>query len=183
MNKNICRISGDRVYLSILRDDEYAVSKYVEWMSDETMCVNLEKNGEIVDVTRMPGWVRDHSVMRMGIVHRADDALIGYCHIDHRARDYVAWLSINIGEKNYRGQGLGSEVINLMCKYCFNELGVHSVHLDVISTNAPAIKCYQKCGFTLSGRYRGHGFHDGHFNDWLHMDMLEDEWIVRHLEK
>jgi RimJ/RimL family protein N-acetyltransferase len=183
MNKNICRISGDRIYLSVLRDDDFAVSKYVEWMSDEATCVNIKKNSEVVDVTRMPGWVVDHSVMRMGIVHRVGDTIIGYCHIDHRAKDYAAWLSINIGDRSCRGQGIGEEVTNLLCEYCFNELGVHSVHLDVLSTNASAIWCYQKCGFVISGKYRGHGFHDGHFNDWLHMDMLVDEWKMKHPKK
>ena len=51
----------------------------------------------------MPGWVRDHSVMRMGIVLKETDTLIGYCHIDHRTEDMSAWLSINIGEKAVRG--------------------------------------------------------------------------------
>jgi RimJ/RimL family protein N-acetyltransferase len=182
MNKNICRINGDRVYLSILRTDDAAISKYVEWMSDEATAVNLEKNNIVVDITRMPGWVADNSVMRMGIVYKRDDNLIGYCHIDHRAKDYAAWLSINIGDKTYRGQGLGKEVIKLMCEYCFSELGVHSVHLDVLSTNKAAIYCYEECGFVISGRYRGHGFHNGHFNDWLHMDMLVDEWYIKHSE-
>jgi RimJ/RimL family protein N-acetyltransferase len=180
MDKNICRINGDRVYLSILRDDDEAIMKYVEWMSEEATVVNLEKNNKVVDITRMPGWVHDDSVLRMGIVFKDNDTMIGYCHIDHRAKDFAAWLSINIGESVYRHLGLGKEVIELMCKYCFDELGVHSVHLDVLETNKAAVHCYEKCGFTISGRYRGHGFHNGQFHDWLHMDMLVDEWKDEH---
>ena len=110
MSKNICRLDGNPIFLSVLRDDEEAVGLYAKWMSDETTCVFIEHAHSVVDITRMPGWVRDHSVMRMGIVLKETDTLIGYCHIDHRTEDMSAWLSINIGEKSVRGKGIGTEV-------------------------------------------------------------------------
>ena len=176
MNKNICRLMGQNIYLSILRDDEYALEKYIEWMSNETTAMYIEKNGDIVDVSRMPGWVNDNSVMRMGIVCKETDQLIGYCHIDHRKRDFVAWLSINIGEADMRGKGIGKEVISILCRFCFNELGVNSIHADVLETNERSIRCFESVGFRKSGIYRGHGFHNGEFHNWIHMDMLASEW-------
>lgn len=155
MSKNICRLDGNQIFLSVLRDDEEAVGLYAKWMSDETTCVFIEHAHSVVDITRMPGWVRDHSVMRMGIVLKETDTLIGYCHIDHRTEDMSAWLSINIGEKAVRGKGIGTEVVQILLRYCFMVLGVYSVHLDVLETNTPAIKCYEKAGFRISGRYRG----------------------------
>ena len=155
MSKNICRLDGKQIFLSVLRDDDEAVDLYAKWMSDETTCVFIEHAHSVVDITRMPGWVSDHSVMRMGIVLKETDTLIGYCHIDHRTEDMSAWLSINIGEKSVRGKGIGTEVVQILLRYCFMALGVYSVHLDVLETNTPAIKCYEKAGFRISGRYRG----------------------------
>ncbi|MFR3314867.1 MAG: GNAT family N-acetyltransferase [Waltera sp.] len=60
-----------------------------------------------------------------------------------------------MGEKSARGKGIGSEVVQILLRYCFMVLGVYSVHLDVLETNTPAIKCYEKAGFRISGRYRG----------------------------
>ena len=68
MSKNICRLDGKQIFLSVLRDDDEAVDLYAKWMSDETTCVFIEHAHSVVDITRMPGWVSDHSVMRMGIV-------------------------------------------------------------------------------------------------------------------
>ena len=68
MSKNICRLDGNQIFLSVLRDDEEAVGLYAKWMSDETTCVFIEHAHSVVDITRMPGWVRDHSVMRMGMM-------------------------------------------------------------------------------------------------------------------
>ena len=150
-------------------------------MSDETTCVFIEHAHSVVDITRMPGWVNDHSVMRMGIVQKKTDTLIGYCHIDHRTEDMSAWLSINIGEKAARGKGIGTEVVQILLRYCFMVLGVYSVHLDVLETNTPAIKCYEKAGFRISGRYRGHCYYMRNHYDWLHMDILYDEYLKIHV--
>ena len=87
MSKNICRLDGNQIFLSVLRDDDEAVGLYAKWMSDEITCVFIEHAHSVVDITRMPGWISDHSVMRMGIVLKETDTLIGYCHIDHRT-DY-----------------------------------------------------------------------------------------------
>ena len=176
MSKNICRLDGNQIFLSILRDDEEAVGLYAKWMSDETTCVFIEHAHSVVDITRMPGWVSDHSVMRMGIVLKETDTLIGYCHIDHRTEDMSAWLSINIGEKSARGKGIGTEVVQILLRYCFMVQGVYSVHLDVLETNTPAIKCYEKAGFRISGRYRGHCYYMRNHYDWLHMDILYEEY-------
>jgi len=92
-----------------------------------------------------------------------------------------AWLSINIGEKSVRGKGIGTEVVQILLRYCFMVLGVYSVHLDVLETNTPAIKCYEKAGFRISGRYRGHCYYMRNYYDWLHMDILYDEYLKIHV--
>lgn len=179
ISKNIKRIDGNRVFLSLLRTDEDAVTKYLMWMSDEATCVNIEMNGTVVDITKMPSWLTDHSVLRMGIVEKATDELIGYCHIDHRALADAAWLSINIGADSARGKGYGKEVMTMLTRYCFDELAVESVHLDVLETNVVAIECYKKVGFVISGTYRRHCVHNGQRFNWYHMDMIREEWEAR----
>lgn len=55
ISKNICRLDGNKIFLSVLRDDEEAVSLYAKWMSDETTCVFIEHAHSVVDITEMPG--------------------------------------------------------------------------------------------------------------------------------
>lgn len=176
MSKNICRLNGDRVFLSLLRNDDDALALYAEWMSDETTCVFTEHSHTIIDITSMPGWVASGDVMRMGIVYKETDSLIGYCHIDYRYSDQVAWLSINIGDVAMRGKGIGCDVMKILMSYCFHTLGVYSIHLDVLETNKSAIECYTKLGFKITGRYRGHCYYDRKHLDWLHMDILYEEY-------
>lgn len=176
ISENIPRIRGEKVCLTLFRTDENAVQKYARWMSNETTCAFIEHNNTVVDDSFMAGWLADNKPLRFNICDAECDDMIGYCHIDHRAKQDAAWLSINIGETMMRGKGYGTETIMLLTKYCFEELGVASVHLDVLETNKAGIKCYEKCGFVISGRYRKHHVHEGKHLDWLHMDIIDDEW-------
>ena len=177
IDKNITRLSGQKANLTILRNDAAATLKYIEWMSDETTCVNIEKNFVVIDTTYMPGWLKDNSIMRMGIVDKQTDTMIGYCHVDVRSNQGAVWISINIGEADFRNKGYGSDVVDVLLKFGFKELNAQSVHLDVLETNIPAIHLYLNKGFTVSGRYRCHHIHDGKYVDWLHMDILKEEYV------
>lgn len=182
ISENIPRLHGEKVCLTLFRTDEKAVQKYLRWMSDETTCVFIERNNTVVDDTFMAGWLTCNDALRFNICDAECEDMIGYCHIDHRAKQGAAWLSINIGESMMRGKGYGTDVVKVLLKYCFEELAVASVHLDVLETNEGGIKCYEKCGFQITGRYRKHHIHEGKNIDWLHMDILLEEWeeLQRH---
>lgn len=53
-----------------------------------------------------------------------------------------------IGEKEYWGRGLGSDILALMINKA-KELGLESVWLQVIKSNERAIKLYFKHGFSI----------------------------------
>jgi len=55
------------------------------------------------------------------IWHKKDQKPIGYCEIDDISWiDHRAHLGLTIGEMDYWGRGIGTEVINLLTEYCFN---------------------------------------------------------------
>lgn len=176
LSENISRINGDRIFLSLFRTDDESAAKYARWMSDEAVSANIELSGRIIDTSFMASWLTERDPYRMGIVEKSSGELVGYCHIDHRPLADAAWLSINIGEPDARGKGYGTEVVKLLNKFAFEELGVESIHLDVLESNAGAIRVYEKCGFKLTGRYRKHYIHQGRRLDWLHMDIIREEW-------
>lgn len=53
-----------------------------------------------------------------------------------------------IGEK-FRNKGYGTEILNFLINYAFNELNMNKVLLNVLSKNISAKKCYEKVGFTV----------------------------------
>lgn len=51
---------------------------------------------------------------------------------------------------NLQNKGLGKQVVEFCINYA-KELGYKAVRLDVVPTNLPARKLYEKCGFTYVG--------------------------------
>lgn len=52
-----------------------------------------------------------------------------------------------IGDKSYRGKGLGYKTILLVCKYATDYLELEKVYLEVLVSNTVAIQSYLKTGF------------------------------------
>ena len=100
---------------------------------------------------------------------------VGIEDIDWKNR--CATLGIVIGEKDYWGQGYGTEAITTLLHFLFTEMNLHRVSLSVYEYNQRAMHCYEKCGFTLEGRNREAHFHDGRYHDELIMGILRDEFL------
>lgn len=59
-------------------------------------------------------------------------------------------------------KGYGSEVIELLKAIVFDEIGLKKLKLNVLTSNTPAIQCYQKAGFDIvatHGDESGEGYH------------------------
>lgn len=74
-------------------------------------------------------------------------------------------LTVYIGEKEFRGRGIGTMIVYLMIEEGFAELNLKKIKLFVRSNNSKAINCYKKLGFKIkrtfprqklkSGAYEG----------------------------
>lgn len=84
---------------------------------------------------------------------------------------------IDIGEKEYWGQGYGKEALSILLNYAFQELNLHRVSLRVFSFNEKAIKLYKNLGFKEEGNSRQSLYRNGHWHDILHMGILKEEFI------
>jgi RimJ/RimL family protein N-acetyltransferase len=60
--------------------------------------------------------------------------------------------------------------------FCFSQLGLNKVYLDVWEENQRAIKCYLKCGFKEEGVLREHVRKDGRYHNKVIMSVLRQEW-------
>ncbi len=64
------------------------------------------------------------------------------------AFDRGAWgLDVFIGEPSAIGRGVGTRVVDLLCRYLFVERGATSVQLVAAQANARALRAYRKAGF------------------------------------
>ncbi len=112
-----------------------------------------------------------------GIRLLESDKLIGTCQLHsisavHRGAE----LQIRLGEVAARGAGYGTEAVTLLLQFAFRDLNLNRVLLHVFSTNAAAIRVYEKAGFVREGVLRKAAFIDGEYVDVLVMGILREEY-------
>ena len=180
MNKNIVRLNGNKCYLCAFRDDEEAMTKYMKWISDESIQMYLGRNGVVNSWANEREFIKkDHEYYFNICIKMENDELkmIGNCDIKMMRRNRNAMLGIMIGDPKERERGYGTEVIALLVRYCFEELGMHNVALQVNSLNERAQACYKKCGFKECGREREVTWSKGRWSDCITMQILEQDYF------
>lgn len=109
----------------------------------------------------------------------AHDKLVGFVRLWLSNSTWLnrdGWLGIGIGDREYWGNGFGTDALHVMLQYGFAELNLHRVSLGVFSYNARAIRAYEKAGFRVEGRSRDTVQRNGQRFDVVWMGLLRDEW-------
>lgn len=106
----------------------------------------------------------------------ASEQAIGSCQLFNiNWRHRSAELQIRIGDQRFQNQGLGSEAIQLLCRFGFDDLNLHRIYLSVFKNNERAIGAYRKCGFAEEGVMREAAFIDGQWLDVALMGLINDQ--------
>ena len=102
---------------------------------------------------------------------------IGDCGINSIDwKNSVASTVIFIGNKEYWSKGYGTEAMQILLAFVFNQININKVRLNVYSFNERAIKSYEKCGFKKEGILRQEIFRDGKYHDTIVMGILREEF-------
>ncbi|MEZ4521609.1 MAG: GNAT family protein [Thermomicrobiales bacterium] len=177
------QLTGERVKLTAIREDD--VDELISWDDDPEFMRNLHSGPayprpQIAQREWWTGRLKNKDEFHFAIRLIEDERLIGSFHISeiewpHRA----AWFSIGLGGKDARGKGYGTEALELGIDFAFNDLNLHRLSLSVFAYNQPAIRLYNRLGFTHEGTFREHLQRDGQRHDMLLFGMLAYEWRKR----
>lgn len=81
-----------------------------------------------------------------------------------------------VGNPDYRGKGIGREIVRKIVAQAFTHLDLHRLAVAVLEFNSAAIRCYEQCGFQHEGCYREIVKYDGKFHSLICMSLLRHEW-------
>jgi RimJ/RimL family protein N-acetyltransferase len=76
----------------------------------------------------------------------------------------------------FRGRGLGTDVIQVLCRYGFAVRGLHRVQLETLTDNAAMIAVAGRLGFTREGTLRSTAWVNGRRADEVIFGMLDTEF-------
>jgi RimJ/RimL family protein N-acetyltransferase len=115
-----------------------------------------------------------------GIRTHEGDKLVGFIDLEgamfpHRE----AFVGIGLGERAMWGKGYGTDAMQVILRYAFQELNLRRVSLDTFAYNPRAVRSYEKAGFVHEGRARGFLYRERQRWDMLYMGILREEWLAR----
>lgn len=172
-------LMGEKIYLAPLEQSDS--DKFFEWINNRNLVIK-NSNYKPIDKVSHENWfnsiVKNETVRIFAIRKKDDEMLVGSCQL--YSIDWInssAELQIRIGAESERGQGLGTEAVRVLLSYAFKDLNLHRVYLHVYENNLPAIRTYEKTGFTKEGILREANFIDGEYINIILMSVLRQEWL------
>lgn len=84
---------------------------------------------------------------------------------------------VEIGEREYRGKGVGKAAMACLFDYAFWSHGVSEVRLEVLEFNTVAIRAYHSLGFIRTHRTGWHYDPQGRYWQVWGMHLSKDRWV------
>jgi len=111
---------------------------------------------------------------------REDDRLMGRAVVeDIEWANNHGYIRLDIGSREDRRKGYGSQALHLLLRFAFTELNLFRLTARVQEYNEAAIALLNKSGFVEEVRRRQALERDGRRWDLLVFGMLKDEWSMQ----
>lgn len=175
--ENLKKLVGERCYLSPV-DTSYT-EIVAKWSNDIDIAIRTGDISDMItyDVQREYLNNMNNSRGYAFYIVSNDDEVIGIgrlMRINFINRNAV--MGMFIGDRRYRGSGIGSEATKLLLDFGFNVLNLRNIMIETFSFNEAAIKACKKCGFKEIGRRRNSIIYGNNEYDEVYMDIISDEF-------
>jgi len=184
MPQPVITLAGDKVAIGPLRRD--LVPLYHAWISNPETTQYLSEGGTVLSLEEEYAWfeaqLRKPDARFFTIYALPDFHPIGTVNLHQiNHRHHKANLGIMIGEPDMRGQGLGTEAVELVVDFGFHAMGLHNIWLTTYEFNVAGQRAYLKAGFREVGRRRQCRYLHGRYWDEIHFDLLATEFTKSRL--
>ena len=102
---------------------------------------------------------------------------VGHIELQRYERFSGHIARVLIGEPGCRGKGYGAELVSLLNRHAFVDLGFKLLTLNVYDFNTPAVECYRKLGFRRIELQKCARRFDNECWDLVTMELRREEWI------
>ncbi|MEC7276629.1 MAG: GNAT family N-acetyltransferase [Bdellovibrionota bacterium] len=146
------KVKTERFYLRPLNQSD-ATERYLSWLAEEAKKEFILSAASFQTIESIKSYIQKLEDSQDGIlfgIFTPDDEHIGnikYNSISKSSSSAV--MGIMIGQEEWRGKGVASEVIIATSKSLRDEKGIESIILGVKTKNTAAIRAYEKIGFEI----------------------------------
>ena len=105
-------------------------------------------------------------VLRCIIADKNDNSPLGMLILDEIDRkNGTGHIHIKLRKGDTRGKGYGTDSVNIMVKYAFEELRLNCIFCNILVYNKASIRLFEKCGFHKVGVLRSRIYKRGEYHD------------------
>lgn len=143
----------DSERIDYVKVDPNLINDYLELINDVEIQKFIGDNAPFtISFDQEMNWVKesmqnDKNVFSM--IEKGTNEFIGNIEIKPQV-DNKSELGISI-TRDKQDKHFGTEAMNRIVKYAYEVLKLDEVHLNVHKDNPRAIKCYENCGFKITG--------------------------------
>jgi len=100
--------------------------------------------------------------------------IVGVCNLS-----YIDWhirsaeAAIYVAKSS--GKGIGTEALQLMCRYGFDELNLHKIWCEIFDNNQKSLHLFKKIGFVEEGILRDNYFSEGKYGNSYRLSLFKNE--------
>lgn len=148
-------IISDKLFFRTLTEKD-VTEEYVSWLNSQQINQFLEVRHTVHTLASVSDFVSlkndlDNEYL-FGIFCKNKNKHIGNVKIGNINHIYFTGdLSLFIGDKNYLGRRLASEIIGSLTDYGFNYLGLKKMCAGCYETNIKSMKSFLRCGYEIEG--------------------------------
>ncbi|WP_426273201.1 GNAT family N-acetyltransferase [Exiguobacterium sp. R-17] len=144
------QLTGERIFLRQIEVTDAHVlfeqtqNETLRYLTGTTVTFSLEQIEQHILLIQADATRHDFAICL------TSGEMIGECSIlDIDLDSGIAGFRISLRTLPWTGQGYGSEAIACIFQFCFEELRLHHLELEVFSHNERAIAAYKKVGFDI----------------------------------
>lgn len=169
-----------KIYIQELQANEIS-DNYIQWMNDQEINQYLESRfntytkKDLIDFVQKQ-FESDYNYL-FGIytqenIHIGNIKIGGIDPIHKRGS-----IGLVIGKKEFWGQGIATQALNLLLEFVFNELQLHKVTAGMYRNNTGSYKLFKNAGFLEVGYYKEHSFYNDQFVDTYILELLKKDYL------
>jgi diamine N-acetyltransferase len=164
--------------------------KYHQWENDpDLVFMNIDDSDRHQPVSlaqvrqylgRLSRTPRYQDSLYYAIYKKDDDSFIGFGMIGNIEPDHRRCkLGITIGEKAEWGKGYAREALEPVIAYCFAELGMNRIVVEIYCFNERSIRLFKSLGFAHEATLRQSVWKRGQPVDDCLLALLRQDWEGR----
>jgi len=145
---------------------------FKSWISDREELIQFAGTGFSWPISnkQLEKYINDPSVHPYKVVHNESNKTIGHCELYIPEDGIPKLCRIIIGDKSYRGKGIGSLIVKELLKLAFEITDSDRAELNVYDWNINAFNCYRKNGFVVNPAKQKTMFVNG--KKWVSLNMV-----------